>query len=234
MQPKELGIKRVVFSNVSGFLVYTESVAMMVDTGYKGMSNKVLTTLEETGHSLESLKLIVLSHSHYDHAGSTAELKKISDASLIVHENIASNLQKGRSSLTDGNMWKGKLMAWVARYFSKRIQKIDCVEPDILVKERLDLSDYGIPGYILHTPGHTSGSVSVILDNGVAIVGDNMLGIQGKEHYPPFADNKNHVLESWVKLIDSGSKVFYPAHGEEIPVEEIINELPEAILKYKV
>ncbi len=234
MQPQEPGIKRVVFSNVSGFLVYTDSVAMMVDTGHKGMTDHILASLQEVGHSLESLKLIVVSHSHYDHAGGVAELVKISNASLIVHENEAAHLRKGYTSIPDGTRWKGKLLAWLGRNFAKRIQRIDCAEPDVLVKESLDLTDYGIPGYILHTPGHTGGSVSVILENGVAIVGDNMLGISGKEHYPPFAENKNQVLESWKKLIDTGSKVFYPAHGGEVSVEEIINELPQAIKKYQL
>ena len=49
MQEKKIGIKRIVFANVSGFLVYTDSVAMMVDTGHKGMSGRIFKALEELG-----------------------------------------------------------------------------------------------------------------------------------------------------------------------------------------
>ena len=71
----KIGIKRIFFANVSGFLVYTDSVAMMVDTGHKGMSEPILRALEDVGHSVETLQVIILTHSHYDHAGGAAELK---------------------------------------------------------------------------------------------------------------------------------------------------------------
>ncbi len=228
----KVGIKRIVFANVSGFLVYTDKVAMMVDAGHKGMCDHILKALAEVGHSSESLQLIILTHSHYDHAGGAAEIKQLSGASVLIHESEAENLRKGRTSIPDGTRWKGKFIAWTGRRFAKIIMRLSPLEPDILVGEKLDLSGYGIPGYILHTPGHTSGSLSVILENGAALVGDNMLGIAGKEHFPPFADDQDEVLKSWKKLIETGSQVFYPGHGSEVRVEEIKKEMPGAEEKY--
>lgn len=232
MLDNDFGIKRVVFANVSGYLVYTDRSAMLVDTGHKGMSDRVIKALEDIGHSPETLSHIVLTHTHYDHAGGAAELKQLSGAKILVHESEAGNLRNGRTTIPDGTRWKGKFIAWTGRYFAKKVMQLSPAEPDILVNEKMDLKEFGFPAYILHTPGHTSGSLSIILENGAAIVGDNMLGISGKEHYPPFADDKTGVLDSWQKLIDTGSKVFYPGHGRKIPVQEIVSELPLAIKKY--
>ncbi|MBT3245076.1 MAG: MBL fold metallo-hydrolase [Bacteroidetes bacterium] len=228
----KIGIKRIVLANVSGFLVYTDSVAMMVDTGHKGMCDRILKALIEVGHSPETLQLIVLTHSHYDHAGGAAELKQLSGARVLIHASEADQLRQGRTTIPDGTRWKGKLIAWTGRRFAKKVTRLNSLEADIFVDEKLDLNGYGIPGYILHTPGHTSGSLSVILENGSAIVGDNMLGITGKEHYPPFADDQNEVLKSWQKLIETGSQVFYPGHGAEVKIGEIVKELPGAVKKY--
>ena len=193
MQTKKIGIKRIVFANVSAYLVYSDKVAMMVDTGHKGMCKRILKALEEAGHTSEALKLIVLTHSHYDHAGGAAELKKLTGARVLIHQSEAENLNIGRTSIPNGTRWKGKFIAWTGRRFAKKVIRISPLEPDILVGEKLGLSEYGIPGYVLHTPGHTSGSLSVILENGAAFVGDTMLGIDGKEHFPPFADDQSGV-----------------------------------------
>ncbi|NIN35076.1 MAG: hypothetical protein GTO60_08310, partial [Gammaproteobacteria bacterium] len=49
---------------------------------------------------------------------------------------------------------------------------IEGVNSDILVDDVFDLSEYGISGKIIHTPGHSQGSISIILDNGETLVGD--------------------------------------------------------------
>lgn len=227
-----VSIKRILFTNVAGFLIYTDNSVIIADTGHKGMNGRILQALESIGRKAEDLQLIILTHCHYDHAGGAAALKKLTGARVAVHEQEADNLRKGKTTIPDGTRWKGKLIAWSGRKLAKKVQKIDPLEPDIIVGERMDLSEFGIPAYILHTPGHTAGSLSVILENGTAIVGDNFLGFPGKEHYPPFADLKNEVLESWKKLISAGSKELLPAHGTTIDIEEIIEELPAAIRKY--
>ncbi len=227
-----LSIKKILFRNVAGYLVYTDNAMVLVDTGYKGMNDEILHSIEGLGRKPEDLKLIILTHSHYDHAGGAAALKKLTGTPVVVQELEADMLRKGRTTIPKGTRWKGKLMAFTASIIARRVMKIEALEPDIIVRERLDLAEYGIPGYILHTPGHTAGSQSVILENGLSIVGDNCLGFPGKEHYPPFADLKEDVFESWRKLIYANSKELLPAHGTNIDIEEIMKEFPDALMKY--
>ena len=77
---------------------------------------------------------------------------------------------------------------------------------------------------MIHTPGHSWGSVSVLLDSGEAFVGDlamNMFPMRLKPGLPIFGDDVQVVKNSWRKLLDMGAKTVYPAHGKPFPVETL-------------
>jgi glyoxylase-like metal-dependent hydrolase (beta-lactamase superfamily II) len=71
----------------------------------------------------------------------------------------------------------------------------------------------GFNAYILHTPGHSSGSVSIIVDDEIALVGDTMFGIFPWSVFPPFADDVKQMTESWGKLLETNCRLFLPGHG---------------------
>ncbi|WP_414469711.1 MBL fold metallo-hydrolase [Methanobacterium sp. ACI-7] len=82
--------------------------------------------------------------------------------------------------------------------------KYEPAYPDIIIDKNLDLSQSGFHAYIIHTPGHSRGSISVIVDKEVAIIGDTAFGVFPNFAYPPFADNQDIMVESWkncLKLI---------------------------------
>ena len=98
----------------------------------------------------------------------------------------------------------------------------------MLGDDGLSLDEYGIPGKVIHTPGHTMGSMSVLTENGDAFVGD----LAGSARYmrlkpgmPIFAENESLIKPSWKKLLDSGAKMIYPAHGKPFPAEALRKQL---------
>ena len=93
---------------------------------------------------------------------------------------------------------------------SKDNNDILCFEA---VDQYLNLQDFGFNGYILHTPGHSPGSQSIIVDNEIALVGDAMFGVFPGSIFPPFADNEEELITSWGKLIQTGCRLFLPSHG---------------------
>ncbi len=125
-------------------------------------------------------------------------------------------MKQGNSPLPNGtNLTTGFLI----NTFGKRVQSrynYDPVDSDILMDEKYDLRPFRLNAYIIHTPGHSKGSISGIIDNEIAVVGDSMFGVFGSSIYPPFADDPETMVKSWNKLINTNCNLFLPGHGKEI------------------
>jgi hydroxyacylglutathione hydrolase len=92
----------------------------------------------------------------------------------------------------------------------------------------LSLTEYGIPGKVVYTPGHSMGHVSILLDSGDALVGDMAMNdwyLRLTPGLPVLADDINMVVESWKKILPMGIKRVYPAHGMDFPVEVMKQEI---------
>ncbi len=225
-------IKTISYANVKGYLLYNNDTVILVDTGHKNTVKSLLSALSDISKQPSDVDLIILTHTHFDHAGGAKEIRELTGAPLAVHKEEVGFLKKGRAPFPCGTRWKGKLMVLIGRIFARGIAKYPPVMPDILIEEELDLSAYRIPGKVVHTPGHTSGSVSVLLETGEALVGDNVLGLSFKTHYPPFANDRRGVLDTWQLYIDRGVKTLLPAHGGRVKIEALVSQLPGAKEKY--
>lgn len=87
---------------------------------------------------------------------------------------------------------------------------------------------FTIQGKVIHTPGHSSGSVSILLDTGEAFVGDlavNKFPLRLTPGLPIFAEDWPKLIESWQKLLDLGVKTVYPAHGKAFSADIIREKL---------
>ena len=80
----------------------------------------------------------------------------------------------------------------------------------------MDLSKFGVDGKVIHTPGHTPGSLSVILPGGEVIVGDTIMrGMLRwwQPHYPLFVDDMTQLNKSLqLILLRKPTKIFC-GHG---------------------
>ena len=95
------------------------------------------------------MNLIVLTHTHFDHAGGAKRIKELTKAPIAVHRSEALFLRRGRTPVPDGTRWKGKVLAALGRTFGRRLTRYPGVEPDLLVDEELSLADYGISGNVI-------------------------------------------------------------------------------------
>ena len=158
----------------NAYLVANKGHVILIDAGMKKKEQKTIDTLQRMKISPRDIKLIILTHVHYDHCGSLRALKDITRARILVHEAEAACLTQGYCEVPQGTMWFSKALSFIGRTLAKKLVEYDPVAPDITISERFDLQAYGIEGYILPTPGHTTGSISVIIEEKHAIVGDTL------------------------------------------------------------
>ena len=80
-----------------------------------------------------------------------------------------------------------------------------------------------IPGKVLHTPGHTDDSISLIVGED-AFVGDaarNILQLTGAPYKPVLFYNLKACRDSWRKLLATGVKRIHPGHGNSFPIQRL-------------
>jgi hydroxyacylglutathione hydrolase len=195
-----------------------------VDAGAPKKGKTFVRGLERASVRPEDVQLIVLTHGHWDHVGSAREFKSITGAKLALHEREVSWLEQSLTPLSPGVTLWGRTFSSLHKLFMPFIS-VPAARVDLpLGDEGLSLNDYGIPGRILHTPGHTLGSVSILLDTGEAFVGDlamNRFPLRVTPGLPIFAEDPEAVIQSWRSLLEQGATTVYPAHGRPFPADVI-------------
>jgi glyoxylase-like metal-dependent hydrolase (beta-lactamase superfamily II) len=204
-------ITRVLAGRSNVFLVKSNDFNILVDTGPEFNRGKLFKSLEKL--KADHIDYLVLTHAHFDHAANAAVVKEKFGAKVIIHRLEGDYLSKGKNQVIKGtNPFTRAIVKMASGMLEKKLNFEPCF-PDILVDERLNLDEPGLDAYLLHTPGHTPGSISLIIDNEVAIVGDAMFGIFKGSVFPPYAADPFQMVASWGKLLETGCQWFLPAHG---------------------
>lgn len=230
-------IKRIKLGSVNIYLLKAREGFLLIDTAFAGSFHDFKEQMKTLKISLSEIKYILLTHHHDDHAGFAADLIKDTGAILIVHRQAVFPLSKGRSlhTVKPANVCS-KTVFEAFSILKKKKHDDFGYSPVVLSKEDLVvdgddnvlLDKIGIKGKILYSPGHTSDSISVVLEDGNAFVGDvamNIMGFCGLNHRPIYAEDMNKVYESWRRLLNMGAKIIYSSHGEPFSREELIGAL---------
>ena len=214
-------IVQIPMMSSNAYVVANGRNAILIDCGMKKKEKKILAALEGMRLSPDDIKLIILTHTHYDHAGSLKALQEITGAKVLAHQAEAACLEQGYCAFPKGTMWFPKIMSAIGRALNKWVGRYTPVAPDIAISKRFDLKPFGVDGYVLPTPGHTAGSLSVIIEGRHAIVGDTLFNIFKRSVYPPYANDQEILLKSWKKLLETGCEHFYPGHGKPFTRERL-------------
>jgi hydroxyacylglutathione hydrolase len=212
--PIDLGFDTCYVLRASGVIV--------VDAGQPKKGRAFLAGLSKASIRPEEVQLILLTHAHWDHMGSASELEELTGAPLAVHEREVGWVEHGNPPLPPGVTAWGRVLMAVHRLLMPLITVPPARVDRVLKDEALPLADFGIPGVVLPTPGHSPGSVSVVLESGEAFVGDlamNRPPLRLSPGLPIFADDPDEVIRSWRRVLDLDVKTVYPAHGKPFHVD---------------
>jgi glyoxylase-like metal-dependent hydrolase (beta-lactamase superfamily II) len=163
------------------FLLRSTSGYALVDTGLQKHGDKILDALKQAGIAASEVNYILLTHAHKDHAGSAAQLKEMTGATVIAHALDAEIIESGvhQRPMTPA---PGFLNRILFQLFVKDLLPVPPVKVDRCVVDGETLHELdGLQ--VIHTPGHSAGQIAFFWpqDRGVLFVGDaaaNTLGLR--------------------------------------------------------
>lgn len=208
-------VRRILGGRSNVFLVSKDGRHVLVDTSTRAHWRKLSKRLNALSIAPGGLSALVLTHAHFDHAGSAAMIRSTYNAAIIISGREADLLASGKNAPLDGAV---PLTRFLYRNIGERLGLLDRMpyEPcryDIAVRGRCGLEALGPGAYLLPTPGHTSGSMSLIVDGEIAIAGDALFGMFPGSALPPWAIDRDELVRSWKLLLDTGCRLFLPSHG---------------------
>lgn len=202
---------------LNGFLLIQGADAMLIDSGLPGSETHVWRMLKKHNLDWQNIRAIVLTHGHIDHAGSAKRIRELTTAPIIAHAAEVPYLLGAKPLLRPTGSF-GRLFQMTGA-----IQRpFEYFAPDLPIYDtRLGLEDFGFAAEILHTPGHTPGSVSVLLEDGQVFGGDLiasgiLLGgivLKNRPKQPPFEEDHLQVASSLNALLAMGCTRFHVGHG---------------------
>ena len=211
---------RIQMGSCAVFVIRGEGGNVLVDAGNRGWEHRLFNRLEKNGISPEDISLVVVTHVHYDHVGALSAVKDRCGCPVAVHRSERSILEKGLSVLPAGtNRFADAVLHLGDRLVERGVFGFKPVKADVIVEGEMELRPFGVDGVIVPTPGHTAGSISVLLPDHNAFVGDTVMTFPwtpGHPVYPPFADDPGKLLDTWEMLLNRNVRRFHQAHGGEV------------------
>jgi glyoxylase-like metal-dependent hydrolase (beta-lactamase superfamily II) len=194
-------IVNVGYRSTNYWVVSAGTSRLLIDIGWPGTLGTLKANLRRMGVPIHEIRYALATHYHIDHAGLAEELKREGVPLLVLDVQIdAIPIMKTWTKPGD--------------------HYIDITsEGNVTIsfaQSRQLLSQIGIAGEILHTPGHTEHCVSLLLDDGAVFIGDLPLEV--------YAFENPVVLATWRLLREKGANQVYPAHGLVRSVDETSDE----------
>ena len=188
----EVTIVNVGYRSTNYWVVSAGTSRLLVDLGWPGTMGRMRANLRRMDVPLDEIRYGLATHYHIDHAGLAQELKQAGVPLLVLDVQV--------SAIPIMKTWT-----------KPQDQYVDITMHDNVTisfaESRALLERIGIPGEIVHTPGHSDDSVSLLLDDGSVFTGDLT--------HPAFVGESDAavVSASWRLLRERGATRVYPAHG---------------------
>jgi len=204
-------IYQIIYGRSNSFLLSNGEKFILIDTGRENKYKTLVQRIEKLVTDKNALEALFLTHTHFDHVENAAAIKDKFGTQIYVHETEAEFLRKGENPRIKGTNFIAKVFTDLFGTKFLSMCKYRPIEYNHLIHDKYSFELLGFNAYAIHTPGHTVGSISLVVDNQIAIVGDAMYGIFTA--FPPTAENPKLMIESWGKLLDSDCTIFLPSHG---------------------
>jgi len=225
-------IHRIQGVMAASYLIEAEDGLFLVDAGFLGTGALVRRAIHALGRRPEELRLVLITHPHLDHFGGLAGLagpRRLAGHpgsegpaaahltfEVAAHPGATRAVAEGGKEFSPGLTPFAKWVAWLARTSLPFLSFRGAGRPVRGLADGESLHHLGLPGRIVHTPGHTESCISLVLDDGTAFTGDLAQGVSpfdSRPAAPSMAWSLEAALGSWRTLLDAGVERLLPAHG---------------------
>jgi hydroxyacylglutathione hydrolase len=202
---------------VNAYLVKADDGYILIDTGVAQQWTRLETELLQTGILPSQLKLILITHGDFDHTGNCAEFQQKYHVKIAMHPGDVGMVKTGTHVKRQAKGLLGKLFLWLGMRMGGDFRTF---EPDILLKDGQELTEYGLAARVIHTPGHTKGSITVLTADGRLFAGDTVAN-WSKPDGAPFIENAQELQDSIKILKGTKARMVYPGHGKPFAFEAL-------------
>lgn len=169
---------------------YLVNKTILIDVGMDG--DFIISELKK--HGIKELETIILTHCHYDHSAGANQVAGATGARIAIHEKDARLL--------------GNAYASAANLFGREASNI---LPDIFLKGGEVFGELEV----LHTPGHTPGSICLYSEKSKSLFsGDTVFPEGSFGRTDLFGGSAKQLVESIKKLTLLDVNIMYPGHGD--------------------
>ncbi len=215
-----LQIHRLDLGVSNAYLLETERGLVLVDAGLPLSAEPILARMAQIGRA--DLRLIFITHAHVDHYGSAAALRRATGAPIAVHRADADDMAAGRTRLGVVRDW-----AWTQATLPlvEPLLRVEPAQADLVLDEGELPAGLGITAQVIHTPGHTPGSCTLLVEGGYAFVGD-LISTNGRAHIQQaYAQNWGQIAASLEKLRRLQPRYLFPGHGPTPVTGDMLAEM---------
>jgi glyoxylase-like metal-dependent hydrolase (beta-lactamase superfamily II) len=211
-------IKKINLGFVNAYLLSAGDGFILVDTGIAPQWSRLENELLQCGCLPERLKLVILTHGDMDHAGNCKKIQQKYGVNIAMHPGDLEMVKNGRTNKRHATDLTGKITTWLS---SRMSAKNNCFEPNILLEDGQTLEAYGLSAKVIHTPGHTPGSITLLTSDSALIVGDTFSN-RRKPQSASIIENDEELQKSLLRIKDLKAQMVYPGHGNPFPFEDLL------------
>lgn len=197
----------------------------LIDAGMPGKADRILSALAQIGVQPLQVRLIILTHHHWDHVGSLWELKRRTGAKVAAHPRDADYIT-GKRARRAPRQPLGRVMYSLFGLLGAR--RLQTVEVERLINDGDRVGSFTV----VHTPGHTPGHLC-LLRSDFLFSGDLLMATTGAFRETPhiFTADVPTSRASIHKVAQMEFKALLPSHhppyvfGAAGKVHELANKL---------
>jgi len=199
---------------VNCYLIKTDTSYILIDTGCSNRRTDLKKELESAGCKPSNLKVIILTHGDFDHAGNAAYLRKKFGTKIAMHHDDSGMVERGNMFW---NREKSNIIIRMIAPILSGFGKSERFQPDLYIEDGDDLSEYGFDAKVLCIPGHSKGSIGIITTGGNLFCGD-LFENTNKPGLNTIMDDSAAANTSVEKMKTLKIDTVYPGHGKPFPM----------------